>query len=95
MAGTTVTTPYGTIQGISKGGCSVFRGVPYAKPPVGALRFHRPVPLDKPAWTGTCDASFFRNKSAQMDRREGFYYKEFYSDPAWQTKPALSVRNQR
>ena len=86
MAGTTVTTPYGTIQGISKGGCSVFRGVPYAKPPVGALRFHRPVPLDKPAWTGTWDASFFRNKSAQMDRREGFYYKEFYSDPAWQTK---------
>ena len=38
---TTVSSNYGTINGIQKDGYSVFRGIPFAKVPTGALRFAR------------------------------------------------------
>ena len=39
---TTVSSNYGTINGIQKDGYSVFRGIPFAKVPTGALRFAPP-----------------------------------------------------
>ncbi|XP_029165263.1 esterase E4-like [Nylanderia fulva] len=42
-----------------------FRGIPYAKPPIGELRFKDPVP-PKP-WSGTRDASKYGNVAVQMD----------------------------
>jgi para-nitrobenzyl esterase len=41
----------GQLQGVEAGGIRYFRSVPYAQPPVGALRFKAPLPA-KP-WTGT------------------------------------------
>lgn len=38
-----VRTTAGTLRGSSEGGVAVFRGVPFAEPPVGALRFAAPV----------------------------------------------------
>ena len=38
-----ISTAYGKIEGMKQGNCIVFKGVPYAKPPVGALRFHKPL----------------------------------------------------
>ena len=38
-------TPAGPVQGAIKGGVAVFRGLPYAQPPTGALRWRAPLPL--------------------------------------------------
>src|SRR5690349_15763875 len=48
-------TTLGWLQGEERPGLLVFRGVPYAQPPVGALRFRAPVPAL--AWSGTRDAT--------------------------------------
>ena len=57
MALLNVKTAYGEVQGIagSNGKCSVFKAIPYAKPPVGSLRF-RPAQKMEP-WHGikVCD----------------------------------------
>ncbi len=42
-----VTTTEGDIQGVNIEGVRVFRGIPYAKPPVGDLRFAPPAPVEK------------------------------------------------
>lgn len=58
---TTVTT-CGLIQGVVEGGAFVFRGVPYAVPPVGKRRFRRSQPHSKleDCWTGTYLANITR-----------------------------------
>ncbi len=75
-----VTTKYGKIEGVSQDGCAVFRGIPYAAPPVGELRFRRPQP---PApWEGVLRADKWGDKSVQFSNPRGtFYKKEFYSNP--------------
>ncbi|KAL5009508.1 hypothetical protein ScPMuIL_011813 [Solemya velum] len=52
-----VNTRCGPIEGISKDGAFSFRGIPFAKPPVGSLRWKAPVPVD--CWTGTLNAHSF------------------------------------
>ncbi|MFE2145200.1 carboxylesterase/lipase family protein [Streptomyces sp. NPDC059456] len=53
-----VRTGYGVVEGrTGPGGICVFRGVPYAAPPVGALRFAAPRP--PAAWDGVRDAGAF------------------------------------
>ena len=57
----------------------IFRGVPYAEPPVGDLRWKRPQP--KTPWEGVRPAKVFSAKAPQADlTREGFYAKEFYDE---------------
>ncbi|WP_081873408.1 carboxylesterase family protein [Sphingobium chlorophenolicum] len=48
-------TPSGSVRGLSLDGCEVFRGLPFAQPPLGALRFAPPLPC--PPWNGTRDAT--------------------------------------
>ena len=45
----------GALRGTREDGVAVFRGVPYAAPPVGGLRFQPPQPV--PAWSGERDAT--------------------------------------
>ena len=59
---TTVTTSYGKLQGIElqgagEGALSVFRGIHFAQPPVGDLRFR--APERAAGWDGTRDATQF------------------------------------
>ena len=76
----TVTTIYGKITGVSENGCSVFKGVPYAAPPVKDLRFKEP---QKPEpFEGVYAADHFQARCIQS-KPEGFYEKEFYHDPAF------------
>ena len=51
----------GQIQGVpsASSGITVFRGIPYAAPPVGELRWKRPQPVVK--WKGVRKADTFSN----------------------------------
>ncbi len=53
--GPSVVTPSGTLVGTSEEGVSAFLGVPYAAPPVGALRWRPPNPVTP--WTTPRDAT--------------------------------------
>ncbi|WEB44953.1 carboxylesterase family protein [Streptomyces yunnanensis] len=55
--GSRVRTTEGAVQGFRQHGNAVFRGIPYAPPPVGALRFAAPGPA--PRWAGTRRATEF------------------------------------
>ena len=52
-----VRTAAGLLQGLSDDALNVFKGVPYATPPLGALRWKPPVPMK--AWEGTRPATEF------------------------------------
>lgn len=54
---TTVETMNGRVSGFSKDGIFRFNGVPYAKPPVGPLRWRMPEPPE--SWAGVRDCSRF------------------------------------
>ncbi len=55
--GPIVETPYGRVRGVRDGMVQVFRGIPYAAPPMGPSRFRAPRP---PApWQGVRDAASF------------------------------------
>ncbi len=50
-----VTVATGVVQGVSAEGVEFFKGIPYAKPPVGDLRWRAPQPAT--AWKGVKDAT--------------------------------------
>jgi para-nitrobenzyl esterase len=52
-----VDAPSGAVQGRTEGDLRVFKGIPYAKPPVGALRWRPTVSL--PRWQGVRQATAF------------------------------------
>ncbi len=57
--------PAGPVQGfISSAGALAWQGVPFAKPPVGTLRWRAPQPMA--AWTETLDARAFGSPCVQL-----------------------------
>ncbi|HEX6651711.1 MAG TPA: carboxylesterase family protein [Thermoleophilaceae bacterium] len=56
-------TAGGTLQGVHDGAADEWRGVPYARPPVGALRWRSPQPVQ--SWSGTRSATQFAPECAQ------------------------------
>ncbi len=52
-----VETSSGRLRGRRRGALCVFRGIPFAEPPVGALRFAAPAPV--PVWSDARDALEF------------------------------------
>ena len=49
-----IKTEYGEVQGVSEHGCIVYKGIPFAKPPVGDLAFRHPVSPEP--WDGVFHA---------------------------------------
>ena len=81
----TVQTQYGLLEGVQREGYTTFFGVPYAKPPIGELRWKRP---ERPAcWSGIRKADVFSHRAwqtVQEPPRDGNginYAKEFYENP--------------
>jgi para-nitrobenzyl esterase len=58
-----VETRRGTVRGLAERGVAVFRGIPFAQPPVGPLRFGPPAPPGR--WTGVHDATRFGPAASQ------------------------------
>ena len=60
-----VQTANGTLEGTQEGDLAVFRGIPYARPPVGELRFAAPQPAEP--WPGVRQATRFGAAAPQPD----------------------------
>jgi para-nitrobenzyl esterase len=63
-----VRTTSGILGGETAGGVSAFKGVPYAKPPTGDLRWTPPQPI---SWTGARDATAFGAPCLQPTNPDG------------------------
>lgn len=67
--GETVNTTSGPVTGVTEAGIISFKGIPYAAPPLGDLRF-RP-PETHAGWDGPLDASEFGSDCPQRDITNG------------------------
>lgn len=54
----------GDIEGVNESGITVFRGIPFAEPPVGKKRWTTPV--DKKPWSGVLETKEFRSGCMQL-----------------------------
>jgi para-nitrobenzyl esterase len=59
-----VETIHGRLQGVMESTVHAWKGIPFAKPPVGALRFYAPRSAD--GWSGVRDASQFGPACTQL-----------------------------
>ncbi|MFF4331080.1 carboxylesterase/lipase family protein [Streptomyces sp. NPDC048387] len=81
-------TAYGVVEGRRQpGGTAVFRGVPYAAPPTGALRFAAPRP--PAAWDGVRDAGAFGPTAPKVPYPPAF--AALLSDPEIPGEDCLTV----
>ncbi|MFE6838374.1 carboxylesterase/lipase family protein [Streptomyces sp. NPDC057705] len=72
--GVVIQTLAGKVEGTAEDGLSVFKGIPYALPPEGPLRFRAPAPV--PAWEGVRPAGSFSAVPPQLPLVPGM-------PPAW------------
>ena len=68
-AGVKVETTSGTVEGSLRRGLRMWRGIPYAAPPVGGLRFRAPAPVS--SWQGVRNTADF-GPVAPQDRKGQF-----------------------
>jgi para-nitrobenzyl esterase len=69
-----VETRLGRVAGTDEGGVCAFRGLPYAQPPLDALRFRAPAPPEP--WIGTLDATRVGPAAPQMTGPVGALFGE-------------------
>ena len=77
-----IETSCGKIRGVKKDGVILYKGIPYAEPPVGDLRWRPPV--EKTPWEGVLMADDWKNKCMQPPNDFPPYGHEFYSDPEYE-----------
>ncbi len=59
-----VQTSYGLLEGVNESGINSFKGIPFAQPPVGALRWKEPQPPQQ--WEGLRKADKFGPRAMQL-----------------------------
>lgn len=64
----TVRTQSGEVAGVTADGLTVWKGIPYAAPPTGELRWRPPQPI---AWSGVRQATAFGPACPQPERGDG------------------------
>ncbi len=82
-----LTVEGGSIRGVetASAGVVAYKGIPYAAPPVGVLRWREPQPVQP--WSGVRSADAFGPAAVQADQPVGsFYQKEFF----WMGDPVRS-----
>lgn len=77
-----IETSCGKIRGQIRDGYVLYRGIPYAEPPVGYLRWRPPVKKGK--WEHLLEADDWKNICVQPPNISEMYRREFYSDSAYQ-----------
>lgn len=78
-----IETKYSKLEGVDRGDYVEYRGVPFAKPPVGELRWKAPQPPEP--FEGVYQATEFQAKSMQETGHNGPPYdKDFYDDPSYE-----------
>ena len=68
-AETLLTTPSGKLRGETANGVRIFRGIPFAAPPIGPLRFRPTAPLQP--WKGIREATAFAPPAMQSTQPAG------------------------
>jgi para-nitrobenzyl esterase len=72
QSGPVVDAPSGAVRGASDGDIQVFRGIPYAVPPVGAMRWRPPAPMQR--WKAVRDATTFGPACVQPQGKSASVY---------------------
>jgi para-nitrobenzyl esterase len=67
-----VNAPSGAVRGTSDGDIQVFRGIPYAVPPVGAMRWRPPAPMQR--WKAVRNATAFGPACVQPQGKSASVY---------------------
>lgn len=76
-----IETRYGFIEGIDHSSYVEYRGIPYARPPVGVLGWKAPQPPER--FNGVYQAVEFKCKSMQGPNADPPWDKDFYDDSAY------------
>lgn len=84
-----VEAPAGALRGEALGGVNVFRGIPYAQPPVGRQRWRAPVAAAR--WDGVRDATRFGPACHQPPPRPGSIYSPAEALPTSEDCLSLNV----
>jgi para-nitrobenzyl esterase len=71
-SGPVVAAPAGTVKGTTDGSVHVFKGIPYALPPINGLRWRPPVPM--PKWSSTRTAIDFGPACVQPQSKTANIY---------------------
>ncbi|MGO9020553.1 MAG: carboxylesterase/lipase family protein [Syntrophobacteraceae bacterium] len=89
-----VSTDKGLVAGLQTATMNEFLGIPYAAPPVGALRWQPPQPAA--AWQGQLDATQFANHCPQVasffglaSTTEDCLYLNVYTPPSGENLPVM------
>src|SRR6478735_5467152 len=59
----------GAVSGTAENGITIFKGIPFAAPPVGDLRWKSPAPVK--SWSGVKKADTFANACMQPPHSQG------------------------